>query len=138
VKRVFVDTGAWVAIEDSRDDNHDKALQYKIEISGSYILITSDFVLDETYTLLLLNVGHGRTLTFRGAIQTLARAGILQVADISPSLNDAAWNIFERFNTDKQWSFTDCTSYALMKQFGIDEVFAFDHHFEQMGFIRKP
>ena len=33
---------------------------------------------------------------------------------------------------------TDCTSFAVMKEFGITEVFAFDHHFEQMGFILLP
>jgi predicted nucleic acid-binding protein len=48
-----------------------------------------------------------------------------------------AWEIFARFNVAKEWSFTDCTSYAVMKQLGITEVFAFDHHFTQMGFVRK-
>ena len=41
----------------------------------------------------------------------------------------------EHYNVDKLWSFTDCTSYVAMKDSGITEVFAFDHHFEQMGFI---
>jgi len=39
---------------------------------------------------------------------------------------------------DKQWSFTDCTSYVVMRQLGIEEAFAFDRHFEQMGFVRRP
>ena len=39
---------------------------------------------------------------------------------------------------DKLWSFTDCVSYVVMKQRGITEAFAFDHHFEQMGFGRQP
>jgi len=38
----------------------------------------------------------------------------------------------------KEWSFTDCMSYVVMKQLDIDEAFAFDHHFEQMGFMRRP
>jgi len=46
--------------------------------------------------------------------------------------------VFERFNVDKQWSFTDCVSYVVMKQNEIEEAFAFDHHFEQMGFVRRP
>ena len=46
--------------------------------------------------------------------------------------------IFERFNQDKKWSFTDCTSKVLMERLGIVEVFSFDHHFEQMGFVMKP
>ncbi len=47
-----------------------------------------------------------------------------------------SWNVFEQYNIDKLWSFTDCTSYVIMKDIDITEVFEFDHHFEQMGFIR--
>ena len=57
---------------------------------------------------------------------------------MNASLFDDAWTVFERFNKDKSWSFTDCTTYAVMKQMAIAEVFGFDHHFEQMGFRRKP
>ena len=43
-----------------------------------------------------------------------------------------------QYRDDKQWSFTDCTSHTLMKDAAINDVFAFDHRFEQMGFNRKP
>lgn len=49
-----------------------------------------------------------------------------------------AWEVFERFNMDMKWSFTDCTSYAVMNEMEISEVFAFDRHFDQMKFVRKP
>lgn len=49
-----------------------------------------------------------------------------------------AWSIFAQFNQDKQWSFTDCVSYAVMKELVITEVFTFDHHFSQMGLRRLP
>ena len=39
---------------------------------------------------------------------------------------------------DKERSFTDCTSLAIAKRLGIDEVFGFDRHFEQMGLRRVP
>jgi predicted nucleic acid-binding protein len=41
-------------------------------------------------------------------------------------------------NVDKEWSFTDCVSHVVMRQREIREVFAFDHHFEQVGFVRLP
>jgi uncharacterized protein len=46
-----------------------------------------------------------------------------------------AWNVFEHFS-DKDWSFTDCTSKVVIEQFGIAESFAFDHHFRQFGTVQ--
>ena len=136
--KIFIDTSAWDAIEDSGDQNHEIALAFKDDLSNNCRLVTTDYVLDETYTLLLLNVGYERTIAFQRNTSELFQAGILEVAHVTPSLRDEAWDIFKRFNIDKKWSFTDCVSYVVMKRFDIETVFAFDHHFEQMGFNRKP
>ena len=58
-------------------------------------------------------------------------------ADVYTQLIRCNGNEFPH-GVDKVWSFTDCTSNAIMKDAGIIEAFAFDRHFEQMGFIRKP
>ena len=64
--QVFVDTGAWAAIEDSGDTNHAAALRYKAELVQQRIpLCTTNVVLDESYTLLLLNVGYAPTVRFK-------------------------------------------------------------------------
>ncbi len=68
----------------------------------------------------------------------MVETGVLVVIPISESMEKAAWEVFEKFNVDKHWSFTDCTSKVVMEQREIREVFAFDHHFEQMGFVKKP
>jgi predicted nucleic acid-binding protein len=65
-------------------------------------------------------------------------SGILVVVHVSEELEQTAWAVFERFNQDKQWSFTDCTTKVVMDNLGLSQVFAFDHHFEQMGFLRRP
>jgi predicted nucleic acid-binding protein len=136
--KIFIDTSAWDAIEDSGDQNHEIALAFKDDLPNNCRLVTTDYVLDETYTLLLFNVGYERTIAFRRDTSELLQAGILEVAHVTSSLCDEAWDIFKRFNVDKKWSFTDCVSYVVMKRFDIETVFAFDHHFEQMGFNRKP
>ena len=138
MKEIFVDTSAWDAIEDANDVNHEIALLFKEEIVEKYRLVTTGYVLDEIYTLLLLNVGYVRTVKFKRNIDVMAESGILIVVHISEAIEKAAWEVFEKFNVDKEWSFTDCTSKVVMEQRNIYEVFAFDHHFEQMGFIRKP
>jgi predicted nucleic acid-binding protein len=138
MNRIFVDTSAWDAIADGGDTNHGLALLFRNEIAGHYKLVTTNYVLDELYTLLLLNIGYRQTIRYKRQLDILIQEGILEFEWISEQVAAEAWAIFEQFNTDKQWSFTDCTSYVVMKRLGIAEVFAFDRHFEQMGFIRRP
>ena len=85
-----------------------------------------------------MNVGYVQTVLFKRNIDLMVESGILTVVYGSEAIEQEAWVVFERFNVDKRWSFTDCASKVIMEQRGIDEVFAFDHHFEQMGFTRKP
>lgn len=56
---------------------------------------------------------------------------------VSREIEEKAWDIFERYD-DKDFSFTDCVSFVVMREMGIKETFAFDEHFNQMGFIRRP
>ncbi|MCX5826142.1 MAG: hypothetical protein NTY86_22410 [Deltaproteobacteria bacterium] len=77
--KIFIDTSAWDAIEDSRDPNHEMALAFKDDLSNNCRLITTDYVLDETYTLLLLNVGYERTIAFQKNTSELLQTGILAV-----------------------------------------------------------
>jgi len=126
------------AIADKGDANRKTALQFRDEIAGKVRLVTTDYVLDELYTLLLINIGFQKTVEYKRNMDILIKENILEIIWINRQFAEQAWEIFERFNQDKQWSFTDCTSYAVMKYMGITEVFAFDHHFEQMKFIRRP
>jgi len=138
MRQIFVDTGAWDAIADKGDANHNAALLFRDEIAGKVCLVTTNYVLDELYTLLLINIGFQKTVEYKKRIDILIKENILENIWINRQIAEQAWKIFQQFNKDKQWSFTDCTSYAVMKNLGIAEVFAFDHHFEQMKFIRRP
>jgi len=85
----------------------------------------------------LLNVGYAKTVDFKTKLDRLTQANILTVVWITEELADQTWQIFRQFNTDKQWSFTDCSSYVVMNNQSITNVFTFDHHFAQMGFTMK-
>ena len=139
MEAIFVDTSAWDAIEDSGDRHHAAALRFKEELVQQQTrLYVTNFILDESYTLLLSNIGYTRTVAFKRTIDLMQTGGILLVVHVSEAIEQAAWTVFERFNQDKAWSFTDCTSKVVMENLGIRQVFAFDHHFEQMGFLRRP
>lgn len=138
MREIFVDTSAWAAIEDSADANHQAALIFKDELPNTCRLVTSSSVLDESYTLLLMNIGYVRTVLFKRNLDLMTESELLTVVYVSEAIEQEAWTVFERFNVDKNWSFTDCTSKVIMEKRGINEVFAFDHHFEQMRFTRTP
>jgi predicted nucleic acid-binding protein len=138
MRQIFVDTSTWDAIADSGDPNHNVALLFRDEIAGQCQLVVTNYILDELYTLLLMNVGYQRAVDFKGKLDVLVEEGILEVAWVSEDIAAETWTVFQRFNVDKQWSFTDCVSYVVMKQRGIIEVFASDDDFAQMGFVRQP
>jgi hypothetical protein len=85
-----------------------------------------------------VNVGYSRTVRFKTKLDLLIASKILIVIWISEEFADRSWQVFEHFNADKHWSFTDCSSYVVMKNKGIAEAFTFDRHFSQMGFICYP
>jgi len=65
MKHIFVNTSAWDALADKADKNHAKALQFRDEIAGECKLVTSNYILDELHTLLLMNVGYQPTIIRR-------------------------------------------------------------------------
>jgi len=85
-----------------------------------------------------MNIGYTKALDFKQKLDHLSSENVLDIAWIDEDMANQAWDAFQMYNVDKTWSFTDCTSFIVMKNTGLTEVFAFDHHFEQMGFIRRP
>jgi predicted nucleic acid-binding protein len=60
-----------------------------------------------------------------------------RIFPISPQLFREARKMYER-HSDKAWSLTDCSSFLLMRELGIQNALTFDHHFEQAGFRTIP
>lgn len=94
-------------------------------------LITTDYILDETLTLLKARGEYQRAIRLGQNLfnEAEARLYYLTTEDIM-----AAWRMFLRFS-DKDWSFTDCTSKVVMEKLGMTTAFTFDHHFRQFGGI---
>ena len=121
---IFVDTGAWYAIADASDRHHREAARFYREGAGKVGWVTSDLILAETWSLLAAHLGRPAACTFW---ETL-RETRLPVFTLEPVDLEAAWRILKSF-PDQAFSFTDCTSFALMERLGIHEVFCFDAHF---------
>ncbi len=126
---IFSDTGGWFALFVAEDSNHEAALNWFAR--NRQPLITTDYVVDETLTLLKSRRQEAIALSvgqqfFSGS---LASVYYLTEDDIR-----AAWRVFTRY-ADKEWSFTDCTSKVVMEKLEITEAFAFDQHFRQFGTV---
>ncbi|MBC6423687.1 MAG: type II toxin-antitoxin system VapC family toxin [Hormoscilla sp. SP12CHS1] len=138
MKKLFVDTSAWYAISDPGDPNHKAALAYRNEIVKKYRLVVTNYIWDELYTLLLMSLRYRKTVDLKSQLDILVTTNIIEVVWVREDTAREAWAIFEKYNVDKHWSFTDCVSYVVMKQLGITEAFTFDCHFAQMSFVPRP
>ena len=135
---VFVDTGGWIAIAVKRDRYHKKAAICYRKLSRDKVrLVTSNSVLAETYTRIRYDDGHTKALQFNALIQEAIKVGRLNLEWVTPAIHKEAWDIFERY-ADQDFSFVDCTSFAIVKRVGVKEAFGFDDHFKTMGLILKP
>jgi hypothetical protein len=134
-KRVFVDTSAFIALQDKGDRLHPDAVKFNhYLIENNFDIYTSDYVLDETFTLLKIRAGHTVARTFG---QDIRDSKLIKVLNILPNLFDEGWNIFAKAEKEK-YSFTDCTSFALMRFHKITKAFSFDIHFQAFGFQKLP
>ena len=127
---IFVDTGAWYASLVPTDPDHSKAAQWLAENHSP--LLTTDYVIDETLTLLRVRGERKRSLLL-GA--RFFQDDFVEIHKVTTADLALAWSTFEQFD-DKGWSFTDCTSKVVMEQLSIKVAFAFDHHFHQFGTIQ--
>ena len=132
IQQVFVDTGAWYAAMVRKDRDHDAAKRFLKNNTSP--LMTSDYVMDETVTLLLSRVGHRYAVKFLDMLQASRE---VQLTYLTPAQIAATADLFRK-RTDKEWSFTDCSSFVLMREYKIQVAFAFDEHFGQAGFQVKP
>lgn len=101
---IFVDTSAWYAAVIPTDPNHVAAASWLA--ANIERLLTTDFVLDELLTLLRAR-GHSRRAITVGT--QLIESGAVSLHLVTHQNLLDAWSIFRRFS-DKEWSFTDCTS----------------------------
>ena len=132
---IFVDASAFLGWYNRSDQYHALArpVWLNLEAQGRR-LYTSNFVLDETLTLLARRTSYAFAAEQGGALYDSTTLTILR-----PSKQDelASLELFEKY-ADQKISFTDCVSFVLMRKVGLKEVFTFDQHFRYAGFEVVP
>ena len=134
-ERIFVDTGAWVALYLPKDAHHRAARAALEELKRqSAILLTSNYVIAEAITAVRSFASHARAVELGEA---LFGSRLIRRIPIHERLEQRAWALFRKYD-DPSFSFTDCTSFAVMEAEGIATAFAFDRDFVVAGFKARP
>jgi uncharacterized protein len=135
---ILIDTSAWYAVEVEDDENHSAAINFfKKRVASSLhgSPVTTDYILDETLTLLRMRRGIRVAAQFSDKIQNTKSLRILWIGD---EIFSQALKLFKQSDERQEWSFTDCTSFSIMNGVGISESFTFDEHFASAGFAVLP
>jgi predicted nucleic acid-binding protein len=126
---IFVDTGVFYARYDLRDSKHRIASRLWEELDGT-LLITTNHILEETFTLLARRVGYAFAANLANHVYASVE---LAVVYTTREEEQAALPFLRKF-ADQKIGFTDCISFAVMRHHGISTAFTFDRHFIDAGF----
>lgn len=132
---IFLDTDAFVAKYIQKDQFHRQSMTFwDLLRQEKEKCATSNFVLDETFTLLGRRAGY-RFAHERALNLYVSKALLILRPDLYDELD--ALNYFKKYS-DHCVSFTDCISFALMDRMKIKRVFTFNKHFAWAGYEVLP
>jgi len=135
--KIFLDTSALIAYYNVDDRYHAEASETMKRIERGETPLTrfytTDYILDETLTFIECVLGmHELAVEVGEALQTSPFTTIIRIDE---EIFSEAWSIFRE---SRGYSFTDCTSFTVMKKYGIPIAFTFDRHFRDEGFQTIP
>ncbi|MDP9325556.1 MAG: PIN domain-containing protein [Candidatus Dormibacteraeota bacterium] len=125
----FADTSFWFASQNRTDRRHLEARA--IVLAGLGRVVTSNHVLGETWTLLGSRGGHAAALGFLDRVTQLENVEIIHIDE---QIEADAWRWLRRHD-EREYSFVDATSFAVMRRRRIREALAFDGDFAAAGFV---
>ena len=139
--KIFVDTWGWLTLLDQKESKHLELKEFYSHFRNQRgIVYTSDYVLDETITLLFRRLPFE---TAKGILVKLEKAintGYILVKWINHERFDKAKELRFKYQDKPKISFTDLTSMVVMKELDVKDIITGDEHFKHvgMGFQRKP
>ena len=126
---IFIDTNFYVSLENKADSNHKKAKEILIYlIPKNPQFFTTTLILYETVTVISLRVGREAAIYFKDNFDPATK-----VLWLDKAIETKAWSLFRKIK-DKDVSFVDCYSFALLGELMVREVLTFDKDFAKQGF----
>jgi predicted nucleic acid-binding protein len=130
-REVFVDSSGLYALADRRDPARTAMERCiaRLTKSGTGLILT-DYVIDESCTLAM---ARGGSYGARRLLEIVDRSIAFRMFWIGEERFEAAKSFF-RTHADHGYSFTDCTSFVVMRELRITDVLTTDRHFIEAGF----
>jgi predicted nucleic acid-binding protein len=130
---LFVDTSAYFAAVDRDDENHALATMTMQHLANEpRLFVTTNVVLIELHALLVNRINRQTALLVLKEL--LASQRIVRIGTIHER---RALEIMTDY-TDKDFSYADALSFAVMERLSITTAFCFDRHFQQFGWQVIP
>jgi len=139
--RLFVDTWGWLVLANRRDPAFaDVSAIRAAAASRLGAWVTTDYVLDETVTRLFAATPFTQARRFVEGLFEAFHEGLLDIEQVTPERFRRAWRLRLRYHDKPRISFTDLTSFVVMRELGLKQALTGDAHFEQvgMGLVRQP
>ena len=125
----LVDSSFWIALQSQRDPNHEAA--DALAKQGLGPLITTNHVIGETWTFMRRWGGHAGAVE---ALHMIQAVPTLTIVRVGTEEEDDAWRWLNR-RDEREYSFVDATSFAVMRRRRMREALAFDGDFSAAGFV---
>ena len=132
MERFFVDTSAWFAYVNKGDCEHGPVRQVLRNVKGR--LVTSNFIFDETITFCLHRLGYQAAVKVG---KTLLNTAEIDLIRVTPADERQAWSLFLQ-RPDNTYSYTDCTSFVVMRRLSMQYAISLDSDFRREGFHLLP
>jgi len=130
--KAFADSGWFIALHNKKDVHHKEALEILQKIPAKKVMVyTSDYIIDEAVTLALARTKSPDTAEALG--EGIMNSKYIKILKISEDNFQDAWQFFKKYKCN-YYSFTDCTTFILMREQNINTAFTFDKHFLNENF----
>jgi len=136
---IFVDSSAWIAVMLKREQHHSRAAKaFESFLSKGTPLVTTDYVLSETYTFIRHRTkDFAKILRFDEIVAEAEKEKFLIVRWTDKKVFQEARRLLLKYS-DQMFSFVDCVSFITARELKLKEVFTFDRDFHTMGFQMVP
>lgn len=132
--KLLVDTWGWLTLRDKREAKHQIVANFynDFRLQGG-LVYTTDYVLDETFTLLYRRLIISQAQESLELLVSAVKKGDINFLFITPERFNETVSLRIKFDDKPRISFTDLSSMVVMEELAIFKILTSDAHFTHVG-----